>query len=259
VTTRVRPPTVAGHFYPSDPDVLANTVDELMSRAPAGALARAFVSPHAGYVYSGPTAAHVYAALREHAESVARIVLIGPSHFVPLQGCAVPAADAWQTPLGTVTIDEAARSSLEGLVARDDGPHAPEHSLEVQLPFLQRALGMDVPVLPIAVGPTPVPAVAKVLDAAVGDGAVLICSTDLSHYLDEATANEQDARTVESVLALSPDRIGVRDACGVFGLRGLVAWAQAAGLTPALLHRCTSADTAGDSSRVVGYAAMSLS
>src|SRR4029453_11979190 len=95
----------------------------------------------AGYVYSGPTAGHVYAQLRPQADTVSRIVLIGPWHFVPLQGCALPTAQGWLTPLRPVPIDTAARDALGDLVLHDDGPHAPEHSLEVQVPFLQRVLG----------------------------------------------------------------------------------------------------------------------
>jgi MEMO1 family protein len=259
MSSRVRPPAVAGHFYPGDPGVLEKTVDALLERVHVtDGTARAYVTPHAGYVYSGPTAAHAYAQLRPNAETVARVVLIGPSHFVPLQGCAVPTADAWQTPLGTVPIDTTTRDALGDLVLRDDGPHAPEHSLEVQLPFLQRSLGPAATVLPIAVGHAAPETVARILQVAAGPGAVVICSTDLSHYLDEASANDRDAHTVESVIALAPEQIGVRDACGVFALRGLVEWARTEALTPMLLHRSTSADTAGDASRVVGYAAISL-
>jgi AmmeMemoRadiSam system protein B len=130
----------------------------------------------------------------------------------------------------------------------------------VQIPFLQRALGPDLTLLPIAVGHAATEDVMKVLDAsACGEGDVVICSSDLSHYLDEASANERDARTVESIIGLAPEHIGLHDACGVFALRGLVGWARAGGLKPLLLDRCTSADTAGDSARVVGYAAISLS
>jgi MEMO1 family protein len=259
-----RPPAVAGQFYPADPDALAAAVDGLLEACPVVAepLAPAYVAPHAGYRYSGPTASHVYGRLRTHAADIRRVVLIGPAHYRPVRGCAVPAADEWLTPLGPVPIDTDASQALvaAGHATMDDDPHAPEHSLEVQLPFLQRALGGDVPILPIVAGPTTMDAVASAVQSALGDngGTVVICSTDLSHYADESTATEQDERTVQAILELDPERIGTRDACGYYALRGLVRWARGRQLAPRLLHRSTSADATGDSSKVVGYAALAL-
>jgi AmmeMemoRadiSam system protein B len=209
--------------------------------------------PHAGYVYSGPTAALVYARLRYHADRVERVVLIGPAHFVPIIGCAAPASTTWATPLGELPV-----TRVEGLTV-DDAPHAPEHALEVQLPFLQRALGRPVPILPVAVGRAPPEPVAAVITAATGAGTVVLCSTDLSHYLAQPAAMDRDARTAAAIEALAADRIGVREACGAFALCGLLAWARAAALRPALLGLATSADTGGDPSRVVGYGAFGFS
>ncbi|HEU5107532.1 MAG TPA: AmmeMemoRadiSam system protein B [Micromonosporaceae bacterium] len=267
--TTVRAPAVAGRFYPAGSRDLAGVVDSLLDVAPAadgGAAPAAYVVPHAGYRFSGPTAARAYARLRRYAEPVRRVVLVGPAHYAtqagaPLAGCAAPEADRWATPLGEVPLDtEAARAlAAAGLVTLDDRPHAPEHSLEVQVPFLQRVLAPGVPLLPVAVGRTSAEDVAALLAAAVdGPGTVVLCSTDLSHYLDRETAEARDARTVRAVLDLADDRIGGRDACGAYPLRGLVAWARAAGLRAELLHRCTSADTAGDPARVVGYAAFAF-
>lgn len=265
--TLPRPSAVSGYFYPDDPDILAATVDDLLDRAPlTGATdqpARAYVVPHAGYRYSGTTAAMVYARLRAVAADVRRVILIGPSHYELLRGCAVPSAPVWQTPLGGVRIDEELCLELaqDGHVTISDAPHMAEHSLEVQLPFLQRALGPDVPVLPIAVGQSTVDDVVVTLAAAVEAapvGTVVLCSTDLSHYLNQAAAQRQDARTVQAVLGLAPERIGVRDACGVFCLRGLVGWARHERYTPSLLHLCTSADASGDPARVVGYSAFAF-
>lgn len=255
---------MAGRFYPRDPTTLATAVDRLLDAVDPGPpesaaepLAPGYLVPHAGYGYSGPTAAQVYARLRRHGARVERVVLVGPSHFVAVQGCVAPAAPAWRTPLGELPVDP-----LPGVeLVHDDAPHAPEHSLEVQLPFLQRALGRPVPVLPVVVGGGVAPAaVAELLAAAGGGnaGTVVLCSTDLSHYLDRNAAEAKDARTAAAITALAPDRIGPRDACGVFALRGLLSWAGAAGLRPAQLDRCTSADTAGDPARVVGYAAFAF-
>lgn len=257
----IRRPAVAGRFYPGQARALADLVDTLLDAVPlpdATTLASAYVVPHAGYPYSGPTAAAVYARLRRHADRIARVVLIGPAHYVPLDGCAATGAGRWSTPLGAATIDREAVDRLAGSrwVAVDDRPHEPEHSLEVQVPFLQRALPESVPLVPVLVGASGVEDVAAVLaDLPPGPGTVLLCSTDLSHYLDLPTARERDARTAAAVLDLAPERIGTRDACGVFALRGLLGWARVAGLTPRLLHQCTSAEATGDASRVVGYAA----
>jgi AmmeMemoRadiSam system protein B len=264
----VRAPAVAGLFYPADPAVLARTVDRLLDSVAVPASeppAAAYVVPHAGYRYSGATAAQVYARLRGAA--VARFVIAGPAHRVPVRGCAVPAATAWATPLGAVPVDVDGVAALAaaGLVGVDDAPFVTEHSLEVQLPFLQRACAAAFSVLPVAVGLSTVDFAAAALAAAVlgaaaagGPGTVLLCSTDLSHYQDEATAQAQDAGTVRAVLELAPERIGAWDACGVFALRGLLGYARTAGLRATLLDRTTSADTTGDTSRVVGYASLAF-
>jgi hypothetical protein len=252
---------VAGRFYPRDPATLAATVDRLLDAAGApdtGPLAPAYLVPHAGYRFSGPTAAEVYARLRRHAGQVRRVVLIGPAHFVPVEGCVAAAGPAWATPLGELPVADPAGLAGAGVTVSDH-PHRPEHSLEVQLPFLQRALGRPVPILPIVVGAAAPAAVAGCLAAAAaGAGSVVLCSTDLSHYLDRAAATARDTRTCAAIEALAPERIGPRDACGVFALRGLLTWARAAGLRPELLDLSSSADTAGDPHRVVGYAAFAI-
>ena len=251
----VRPPAVAGAFYPADPAVLASTVDTLLDAVDVpgdDVLARGYVVPHAGYRYSGATAAHVYARLRKHAVHIGRIVLLGPAHRVRVTGVAVPTTPRWATPLGEVTID---LGNAEGLPA-DDAPHAPEHSLEVQLPFLQRAVP-GVPVLPFVAGVSTVEQVADAITA-VADGAVVLCSTDFSHYETDEAARIQDERTARAVEAHRPDLIGVRDACGVFALRGTVEWGRRNGFAVRRLALTTSADSGGDPSRVVGYPAFAL-
>jgi AmmeMemoRadiSam system protein B len=261
----MRLPAVAGHFYPADPVALTRLVDRLLDAIevpPGEPLAQGYVVPHAGYRFSGLIAAEVYARLRRHADEILRVVLVGPAHRVPLKGCAVPATGLWRTPLGDLPIDPVARVlAAHGRAVTDDTPHAPEHSLEVQLPFLQRAVGDHLPVLPIVVGASTVDDVADTIAAAVGAesaGTVVLCSTDLSHFLPDNEARAVDERTAQAVLALAADRIGVRDACGVFALRGLIGWARRAGLAPQLLRLSTSADTSGDLSRVVGYPAFAL-
>jgi MEMO1 family protein len=257
-----RRPAVAGTFYPADPARLTAEVDALLSAAgsaadPAGRLP-ALVVPHAGYRYSGPVAAAAYALLR--GRSPARVVLLGPAHFVPLTGSAVPRADEWSTPLGRVPVDRAARDlvlAVPGVRAADE-PHAGEHAVEVQLPFLQRAVGPGPAVLPVATAAPPED-VADLLDAVAADPRTLVvASTDLSHYLPDAAARDRDRRTVEAALALRPDLVGPGSACGAHALRGLLAWAGRTGRTPAVLAYRTSADAGGDPHRVVGYAALAL-
>lgn len=260
----VRPPAVAGAFYPADPAILTRLVDSMLDAVspPAEALAAAYIAPHAGYRYSGPTAAHVYSRLRAHAGDIRRVVIVGPAHHVPTTGCVISGATSWRTPLGEVPVDGGAATMVkDGHGSIDERPHAPEHSIEVQLPFLQRALG-DVPILPIVVGSSTADDVVVTIAAAIeldAPGTVVICSTDLSHYLPDEQARRQDQRTIQAILGLAPERIGVRDACGVFALRGLVGWARHGGLTPRLLNHTTSAETGGDRTRVVGYPAISLS
>ncbi len=259
----VRAPAVAGRFYPGDAGELAAAVDRLLDGVPAGAaepLAAAYVVPHAGYRYSGPTAARVYARLRGHAAAIRRVVLIGPAHYAPLTGSAAPSNSAWLTPLGEVPVETAAIRSLAGggHAAIDDGPHIPEHSLEVQLPFLQRALPAGVPIVPLLVGRSRPEEAAAALAAAAGPGTLVLCSTDLSHYQELTSARSQDDRTARAVLDLAEERVGVRDACGVFALRALLAWARGCWLRPQALHLSTSAETTGDATRVVGYGAFAF-
>jgi AmmeMemoRadiSam system protein B len=270
VDTPIRPPAVAGLFYPAGATRLAEAVDALLDAARARAATRpdlprprAVVVPHAAYQYSGPVAALAYARLRDGWP--ARVVLVGPAHYVPVSGCVVPQTAAWRTPLGLVPIDATLRDRALAVagVRADDEPHAPEHALEVQLPFLQRALPgrpgrSGSPVLPVAAH-APAAAVADLLDAAAGDaGTLVLASTDLSHYLPDAAARERDARTANAVLDLRPELVTDGSACGAHALRGLLTWARRHDLGPTRLGLATSADAGGDPGRVVGYGAFAF-
>ena len=256
---RVRRAAVAGRFYPGDPSALADLVDRLLGDvAIDGRSVRpvAAVAPHAGYEYCGAVAASAYAHLSTWREAIAVVVLLGPAHFVPLQGMAVPGVDAFATPLGPVEIDRDARRTAAGMpgVVIDDHPHQGEHSLETQLPFLHRALGPEVRVLPVAVGRTDAADVAALLAGVLsGDGTVAVVSTDLSHYLDLATARKRDARTAAAVLARDAAAIRPDDACGHRALRGLLHHAAQRGMDVELLRLGTSADAGVGTGRVVGY------
>ena len=258
---RVRPPAVAGRFYPADADELRDLVDRLLGgvRArPRPVLPAALVAPHAGYRYSGAVAATAYAQLPA---AVPRVVLLGPAHRWPLDGMAVPAVDALATPLGTVAVDDDARTAATAVpgVAVDDRPHDGEHSLETQLPFLQRVLGPEIAVLPVLVGRTEPGSVSALLTALLGvDGALAVVSTDLSHHLDERSAHARDRRTAEAVVARDAGALGPDDACGHHPLRGLLHHAAERGWTVDLLGLATSADSGAGRDRVVGYGAFVL-
>ena len=258
---RIRPPAVAGMFYPGNPAVLQRTVDELLAAATphAGAQPKALIVPHAGYIYSGSTAALAYAALAPWRDTIRRVVLLGPTHRVAVAGLALTEADALATPLGTVAVDAAAVAEIAGLpqVVASDRVHAQEHSLEVHLPFLQRALD-DFRIVPLAVGHAAPEDVAEVLDRLWGGPETLIViSSDLSHFLPYAAANQVDRDTCAHILQLDA-HIHPEQACGAYPMNGLLIAARRRGLVPTLLHRCNSGDTAGDRSRVVGYAAFAF-
>lgn len=257
----IRPPAVAGSFYPAEPAVLAATVDRLLADAgvPSGLPPKVLIVPHAGYIYSGPSAACAYATLAPLRRQIRRVVLLGPTHGVAVNGLVLPESAFFATPLGNIEIDQEAVATLSKLpqVLASARVHAQEHSLEVHLPFLQRTLD-DFKLLPLAVGNAAPEAVAEVLDALWGGPETLIAiSTDLSHFLPYAAAQQTDRATCRQILdfsgAIRPDQ-----ACGAFPLNGLLLCAQRRGLQPELLDLCNSGDTAGDRARVVGYAAFAL-
>jgi AmmeMemoRadiSam system protein B len=217
------------------------------------------IAPHAGYVYSGPIAASAYGAVGEGAHKIERVVLIGPSHFVSFSGLAVPQVAAFETPLGVVSIDDSMRREVLRLphVVATDLPHAREHSLEVQLPFLQVLL-REFRVLPIATGQATVRQVATVLEHVWGDEETLIVvSSDLSHYLRYDAARSIDATTAQEILARSTALDG-EQACGCTGINGLMQVAAERALDVRLLDLRNSGDTTAERSRVVGYGAFAL-
>lgn len=265
----VRPAAVAGMFYPGDADGLRRQVSAYLAaqpsvppeptfNAPPGIL-KALIVPHAGYIYSGATAGQAYARLVAMAGRIERVVLLGPCHRVALRGLAMPSAAAFATPLGNVPIDRAALASLAGLpqVTTDDAAHAEEHSLEVHLPFLQAALGA-FSLAPLAVGQATASEVAEVLERLWGgDETLIVVSSDLSHYLDYAEAQRRDGATVKQILSLEL-LTHYEQACGALPINGLLLQAQRRGLQIECVAQCNSGDTAGDKSRVVGYAAFAL-
>jgi len=259
----VRPAAVAGSFYPGERARLAAEVDALLcavgSLEPRLGWPKAIVVPHAGYVYSGRVAAAAYDRLAAGRGAIRRVVLLGPVHRVPVRGLAAPASAAFDTPLGRVPVDRAALEALSDLqqLVASERAHAWEHSLEVQLPFLQRALG-EFALVPLAVGEASPEEVAEVLERLWGGAeTAIVVSTDLSHYLSYGAARAVDARTLARIEALATD-LDPEEACGALPLNGLLALLRRRGLGIERLAYCNSGDTAGDRERVVGYAALAV-
>lgn len=259
----VREPAVAGRFYPADPDTLRATVDALLAEAPApppdAPVPRAVIVPHAGYVYSGSTAALAYARVARGRGTIRRVVVVGPTHRVAVRGVALPGADAFRTPLGEVTVPHAwAQERLADVPAACVEPetHRQEHSVEVQLPFLQRVLD-DVGVVPLLAGDALGEEVADVLEALWDDETLVVISSDLSHYRTYDEARRIDAGTIAQITALDAP-LDHLQACGATPVNGLLVAARRRGLRPTLLGACSSGDTAGDRSRVVGYCAFAF-
>jgi AmmeMemoRadiSam system protein B/AmmeMemoRadiSam system protein A len=262
-----RPAAVAGSFYPGEPEALRSALAAHLAHASAPAPAprppKLLVVPHAGYVYSGDVAALGYAEIAPWRGRIERVVLLGPVHRVPVRGLAAPTVDAFETPLGRVPLDRAALAALRDLpqVQQADRPHAMEHALEVQLPFLQQALGDGFSLVPLAVGDASPAEVAQVLERLWGgDETLVVISSDLSHYLPYAQAQARDGATVQRILHFATDLAG-DEACGAAPLNGALRLAREKGLVPRLLGVRNSGDAkagAAGHDRVVGYGAVAF-
>jgi MEMO1 family protein len=256
----IRPPAAAGTFYPRDADQLRAAVESFLAAAKgaeADRLPKAVIAPHAGYAYSGPVAGRAFAALGEMAPRIRRAVVIGPAHFVPFRGIAVPTAEAFGTPLGDVPLDREALEAIRDLpqVRFADAPHQPEHALEVELPFLQALLG-SFALVPLVVGDAAPREVAEVLERLWGGRATLIViSSDLSHYEAYASAKEHDALTAVAIERFDHAALGPGDACGYLPVAGLLIEAGRRGMQVLRLDLRNSGDTAGAKDQVVGYGA----
>ncbi|OUM02853.1 AmmeMemoRadiSam system protein B [Variovorax sp. JS1663] len=262
-TLHARPAAVAGIFYTDDALQLAREIgDYLDASGAAEATARPpklLVVPHAGYGYSGAVAGRAYALLAPWHQRIRRVVLLGPAHRMPVRGLAAPVAEAFDTPLGRVMLDRDALTALQALpqVAHDDRPHAHEHSLEVQLPFLQAVLE-SFTLAPLLIGDAGPGEVAQVLERLWGgEETLVVISSDLSHYLPYAQAQRCDRSTVERILAFDGTLTG-GDACGALALNGALRSAARHGLRPRLLDLRNSGDTAGSRDQVVGYASIAF-
>jgi AmmeMemoRadiSam system protein B len=254
----VREPAVAGLFYPASSAALVASLNSMLAQAvPDGPRPRALIAPHAGYVYSGPVAASAYALLPRYRDGIDRVVLLGPSHYVPFRGLAAPSADRFETPLGAIVIDRPAIERLLELpqVVPLDAAHAREHSLEVHLPFLQVVLD-SFRLVPLAVGEASPDEVAEVLEPFWDDERCLVVvSSDLSHYHDYQTARRLDQSTCRTIEALAEEGLEPDSACGCRAVNGLLAAARRRNFEVTTLDLRNSGDTAAGHDQVVGYGA----
>jgi len=264
----IRQPAVAGAFYPAQKQLLAEDIDALLQASQlnqrssikdAGTAPKAIIVPHAGYIYSGEVAAAAYARLITAHDTIKRVILLGPVHRVPVRGLALPGFEVFATPLGEVQIDYTAVTAIEHLpqVVISPEAHLPEHSLEVQLPFLQAVLD-DFKIVPLAVGDATPAEVAEVLETLWGgEETLIVVSSDLSHFFPYQTAQVMDSQTVTDILNLQ-HKLSHEQACGGTPVNGLLLAAKHHHLQPQLLDLRNSGDTAGDKDRVVGYASFAF-
>lgn len=260
-TGPTRRPAVAGSFYPQAAENLSRTVSAFLATAhvePRRA-SLGVIAPHAGYMYSGAVAAKAFACLKSSMNDFRRAIVIGPAHFVPFKGIAAPSHSAFATPVGDVPVDTEAVRSLANaaLIVIDDEPHAPEHALEVELPFVQALFGA-LPIVPLLFGLTSAQAIAAVITRLWTDDTLLIVSSDLSHYEDYGAASLHDAQTAEAIETFDEAAIGPADACGHLAVRAALIAAKRRGLRIERLDLRNSGDTVGDKRSVVGYGAWAL-
>ncbi len=256
----IRRPAVAGTFYPEDPALLREMIERMLRGASVSSevAPEAVVAPHAGYMYSGPFAAYAFKSLLPLAGTSPTVLLLGPAHFVAFNGVSTGPFTEWETPLGTVPV---AVDRVEEILALGHpftdiaDPLIPEHSLEVELPFLQVVLG-DFRLVPLAFGIVNPLLVARRLMEVLREGDVVVVSTDLSHYHPDGIARRLDRETLQVALRNDAEALLEREACGRYAWATLSAMARDLGWRPTLLIYGTSADTSGDSRSVVGYAAL---
>lgn len=247
----IRKPAVAGAFYPAEKDILENIIDEdlkICEKPKIEGEIKAIIVPHAGYVYSGVVAAAGYNLIKNHPAK--KVLLIGPAHYVLFKGAAVPESTVWEMPMGKVNVHKLSTSEL---VIENESPFVEEHSLEVQVPFLQRVM-KDFELYPLCLGEVNPEALANELkDFASREDVLIVVSSDLSHFYTYTEANELDKRANEYLPKLDIENARNVEACGIKGIMTLLHLAKMLGLKGHFVDYKNSGDTAGEKSRVVGY------
>ncbi len=248
----VRKPAVAGMFYPKNADELKQMLNSFLEQAEEIKLKgklKAIIVPHAGYIYSGIVAAQAYHLLKKH--QFKKVILLGPSHYIAFYGAAIADED-FLTPLGKVKCGDVTGWTKEGLIETSPEAHLKEHSLEVQLPFLQETLG-DFELYALVLGTINEAKLAKFISEKLDDETLVIASSDLSHYFSYDKAVLKDNETISNILNGESADL---DACGRVPIKVLIHLAELKGWKPQLIDYRNSGDTAGDKSRVVGYASV---
>lgn len=257
----IRPPAVAGSFYPQNASQLNQLLEDYLTNSNVDITPpKAIIAPHAGYIYSGQVAANVYKNIEKLKTQITRVVLLGPAHRVYVKGIALPSNTHFATPLGNVPIDTDVLKELEhhSYVQFSDTAHEQEHSLEVQLPFLQKVLN-DFTLIPLLIGNAEPDQVVKILkELWGGDETLIVISSDLSHFLNYETASETDSNTTRLIENFDYENIGSSQACGCMPMCGLLKYAHEKNMSIQTLDLCNSGDTAGTKEHVVGYGAYAL-
>ncbi len=262
IQSDIRPPAVAGYFYEDDAVALQRDVQSHLSQnfIVSEQTPKAIIVPHAGYIYSGVVAGKAYSQFLNARQRFKTVILLGPAHRVALNGLAVPSVDAFDTPLGEQRLGKGLIKQLLNNpdVIEMDEAHAQEHSLEVQIPFLQTVFD-DFQLVPVVVGDASPDTVAGILQSVWADkDTLIVISTDLSHFHHYDLANEVDNKTAEAIHNFDITTIGPHQACGCRPLNGLLSLAKKKNLKMVNYALQNSADTAGDRDRVVGYGAWGL-
>ena len=256
----IRPPAVAGTFYPENPDTLRDVIEQNIAQtAPLSRteIPKVLIVPHAGYIYSGPIAGSAYTLLVPYRQLINRVVIIGPSHRVGFHGVALSNADNFKTPLGLIPIDKKSQAKLAEIAGVHimDKAHEAEHSVEVQLPFLQYMLD-TFSIVPIVAGDASPQLIAKIIKTLwAGPETLILISSDLSHFHNYLTAQQLDRATSQAILTMDINAIDSQHACGCVGIRGLLTFTQQHPMETSILDVRNSGDTAGSKDSVVGYGA----
>lgn len=246
---------VSGYFYTDDSNELKETIDTFVAGGVSfGFKPQIIIAPHAGIVYSGECAGYAYAQIRDY--EFKRVLLVGPSHHIGFEGFAFSNADSWETPLGSVKVDRKSilkfLENFNGNVFEHPAPHEKEHSLEVQLPFLQRTL-KNFEIIPIVYGNSDFYELERIFEYFKNDETVIVISSDLSHFYDEEKANKLDYRCTVAIENLDIKKMDLCEACGKIGILAAIEYARRHELKARLLNYATSAKASKDYSRVVGY------
>ena len=256
----IRPPAIAGTFYPHNPDELADTVRHYLTQAgrffdTAHKAPKAIIAPHAGYIYSGFTAAAVYNRLYPSCETIRRVIMLGPCHRVAINYAALPSSKLFQTPIGNIPVDTDSIDNIKHLdyVKIFNATHAKDHCIEIHLPFLQMIL-KKFKIVPIIIGDISPLKVAEIIETLWGGPETLILvSSDLSHYLDHTQANTLDSQTSKIIERMDFEALRSDQACGCHSIKGLLMVARKKRLSAYTADVRNSGDTAGSKDRVVGY------